>query len=120
MANISQSLDEIMKIDGAMATSIVDSTNGFMLGAQGKGIDLEYASAGNTELYHAKQKIMKALNINEKIEDFLITMDTQYHILMPIPQVEGAFIYFVMSKADGTLALARRKLHDIATNLVID
>ena len=117
MATINQSLNEIMQIEGAIATSIVDSTNGFMLGAEAKAngaIDLEYASAGNTELYHAKQKIMHALNINEKIEDFLITLETQYHILMPIPQIAGTFIYFVMSKEHGTLALARRKLHDIA------
>ena len=83
MATINQSLNEIMQIEGAIATSIVDSTNGFMLGAEAKAngaIDLEYASAGNTELYHAKQKIMHALNINEKIEDFLITLETQYHI----------------------------------------
>ena len=120
MANINQSLDEIMRIEGAIASSIVDSTNGFMLGAQGKGIDLEYASAGNTELYHAKQKIMKALNINEKIEDFLITLDTQYHILMPVMQIDGTFIYFVMSKENGTLALARRKLRDIANALVVE
>ncbi len=119
MANITQSLDNIMHIEGAIASSIVDSTNGFMLGAQGKGIDLEYASAGNTELYHAKQKIMKALNINEKIEDFLITLETQYHILMPVRHIEGTFIYFVMSKENGTLALARRKLHDIADALEI-
>ena len=119
MANINQSLDSIMKIEGAIASSIVDSNNGFMLGSQGRGIDLEYASAGNTELYHAKQKIMKALNINESIEDFLITLETQYHILMPCPNINGTFIYFVMSKDHGTLALARRKLHDIAAELEV-
>ncbi|MCG7656274.1 hypothetical protein [Wielerella bovis] len=120
MASINETLDEIMEIEGAIATSIVDSTNGFMLGAKAKAngsIDLEYASAGNTELYHAKQKIMQALNINENIEDFLITLETQYHILMPISQIGGAFIYFVMSKEHGTLALARRKLHDIALKI---
>ncbi|MDK4679569.1 hypothetical protein [Kingella negevensis] len=120
MATINETLTEIMDIEGALATSIVDSTNGFMLGSKSRVnslIDLEYASAGNTELYHAKQKIMKALNINEKIEDFLITLESQYHILMPIPQISGAFIYFVMDKENGTLALARRKLHDIALKI---
>lgn len=118
MANITESLSSILNnIEGAKAASIVDSNNGFMLGAEGRGLDLEYASAGNTELYHAKMKIMKALNINEKIEDFLITMETQYHILMPVPHLDGVFIYFVLDKENGTLALARRKLQDIAKKL---
>ena len=114
---ISQALDECMAIDGAIAASVVDSNNGFMLGAQGKELDLEYASAGNTELYHAKQKIMKNLGINEKIDDFLVTLDTQLHVLMPCHHLEGVFIYFVMSKAKGTLALARRQLKEIAGKL---
>lgn len=120
MISVKDALEKIINIEGALATSIVDSSNGFMLDARAKAngtIDLEYASAGNTELYHAKQKIMRALNINESIEDFLITMETQYHILMPIPQIGGVFIYFVMSKEHGTLALARRQLHDIALKI---
>lgn len=115
--NLNEALNNLMLIEGAVATSIVDASNGFMLGAEGRGIDLEYASAGNTELFHAKQKIMRALGITEKIEDFLITLETQFHILMPCPQLESTFIYFVLSKEHGTLALARRQLHDIANQL---
>lgn len=110
MATIKEVLSNIMKIDGAMAASIVDSNNGFMLGAEGKGMDLEFASAANTELYRTKQKIMETLGIHEKVEDFLITLESQYHILYPIPHIQGTFVYFVMSKSDGTLALARRSI----------
>lgn len=119
MATVKETLETIMKIDGAIATSIVDSNNGFMLGAEGKGLDLEYASAGNTELYHAKMKIMKTLNINEKIEDFLITLESQYHILYPIPHIEGTFVYFVMQKDGGTLALARRAIQAAVKELTL-
>lgn len=119
MANVTDTISEIMKIDGAKAVSIVDASTGMMLGAEGKGLDLEYASAGNTELYHAKQKIMKSLNINEKIEDFLITLDTQYHVLVPSKKDDTIFIYAVFMKADCTLALARRKLTELASTLSI-
>ena len=117
--NINDTLSTIMQIEGAMAVSIVDSNNGLMLGSQGKGIDLEYASAGNTELYHAKLKIMKVLGIHEKIDDFLITLDTQYHFLIPVSKIEGVFIYSIFSKERSTLALARRRLHDLADELVL-
>ena len=118
--NIQDTLAEVMKIDGAIAVSVVDGNNGLMLGSQGRGIDLEYASAGNTELYHAKLKIMIVLGINEKIDDFLITLDTQYHFLVPSPKNEGVFIYAIFSKANSTLAMARRRLHDFANELKVE
>lgn len=70
--SIEQSLQLIVKMEGAMAAAVVDANTGFMLGAMSKSstIDLEYASASNTELYHAKQRIMKSLGIKEQIEDF--------------------------------------------------
>lgn len=118
---IEQSLQLMVKMEGAMAAAVVDSNTGFMLGAISKSstIDLEYASASNTELYHAKQRIMKSLGIKEQIEDFLITLETQYHILLPVQHLDGIFIYFVLSKDKGTLALARRRLKDISTQMAI-
>ncbi|AUX60537.1 hypothetical protein JF634_03895 [Simonsiella muelleri] len=120
--SIEQTLINMLHIDGAMAVAIVDANTGFMLGSLSKSreeMDLEYASASNTELYHAKQRIMKSLGINEKIEDFLITLETQYHILVPANHLDGIFVYFVLSKNKGTLALARRRLKDLILQMEI-
>lgn len=118
MANITETLNEIMQIEHAIAASIVDASSGLMLGSQGRGIDLELASANNTDLYLSQQKIMSSLGIRANVVDFLITLDTQYHILTPVHQDSEVFIYFVMGR-NGTLALARRKLTDAAEQLVI-
>lgn len=119
MATVKEVLETVMGIDGAMAASIVDATSGMMLGAQGKGLDLELASAGNTKLYHSKYEIMKALGINQKIEDFLITLEDQYHILQPANHLDGVFIYCVLSIEKSTLALARRTLKSAVAELKV-
>ena len=119
MSTVKECLEEMMKIDGAMAVSIVDATSGFMLGSEGKGLDLEFASAGNTELYHTKQKIMSVLGINERVEDFLIELESQIHILYPIAHLKDVFVYFVMKKDGGTLALARRGVRTATAELAI-
>lgn len=119
MATVKEVLETVMQIDGAIAASIVDSTNGMMLGAQGKGLDLELASAGNTKLYHSKYEIMKALGINQKIEDFLITLEDQYHILHPANHLEGVFLYCVVNKEGSTLALARRTIGTALSELKV-
>lgn len=113
MATIKQTLDEILTLDGALCASVVDSTSGMMLGSVGSGIDLEVAAAGNTEVVRAKYKTMRALGLSDVIEDILITLGKQYHIIRPSSRKEGVFIYVVMDKARSNLAMARRKVQDV-------
>ena len=117
MATIKQSLDELMTIDGAMCAAVVDSTSGMMLGSIGTGVDLEVAAAGNTEVVRAKNKTMRALGLSDVIEDMLITLGKQYHILRPSSRKEGVFVYLVLDKARSNLAMARRKVLDVDKEL---
>jgi hypothetical protein len=84
-----------------------------MLGSIGTGVDMEIAAAGNTEVVRAKLKTMKALGINDTIEDMLITLGTAYHIIRPMVKEEGVFIYTVLDKSRANLAMARRKIADV-------
>lgn len=113
MSTIKQTLDELMNMDGAMAAAIVDSSSGMMLGSIGSGVDLEVAAAGNTEVVRAKLKTMRALGLNDVIEDILITLGRQYHIIRLSARKEGVFIYYVLDKQRSNLAMARRKAQDV-------
>jgi predicted regulator of Ras-like GTPase activity (Roadblock/LC7/MglB family) len=117
MATIRQSLDELMACDGAMCAAVVDSESGMMLGSAGGGLDMEIAAAANTEVMRAKLKAMRQLGLNDVIDDILITLGKQYHLLCPLSRKEGAFIYFVLDKSRSNLALARRKMQDVDKGL---
>lgn len=117
MATIKQTLDELMTVDGAICGAIVDSTSGMMLGSIGTGVDLEVAAAGNTEVVRAKNKTMRALGLNDVIEDILLTLGKQYHIIRPSARKEGVFIYCVLDKGRSNLAMARRKTQDVDKDL---
>jgi len=117
MATINQTLDELLSVDGAMCAAIVDSTSGMILGSAGSGVDLEVAAAGNTEVVRSKMKVMRALGLNDVIDDILITLGKQYHIIRPSSRKEGVFIYFVLDKAKSNLAMARRKTSDVDKEL---
>ena len=88
-----------------------------ILGSTGSGIDLEVAAAGNTEVVRAKNKTMRALGLNDVIEDILITLGKQYHIIRPSSRKEGVFIYCVLDKQRSNLAMARRKTQDVDKEL---
>ena len=119
MASIQESLSQLMTIDGALCAAVVDSGSGMLLGSIGSGVDLELAAAGNTEVVRAKLKTMKSLNLNDKIDDILITLGKQYHVIRPLQKHDGLFVYLVLDKGKSNLALARRKTLDVEQALAV-
>jgi hypothetical protein len=117
MSNITPSLDTLVAVDGAMAAALVDSSTGMLLGEAGSGIDLEAAAAGNTEVVRAKLRTVKSLGLNDTIDDILITLSSQYHIIRPLARTPEVFIYLVLDRAKSNLALARIKVKEIDAQL---
>jgi hypothetical protein len=111
MANAKEALAKLMEIEGIIGACIVDSNSGMMLGSAGGGIlNLELAAAGNTEVVRAKRKTMKSLNLSDPIEDILITLGRQYHLLRPLSTNDALFIYVALDRGRANLALARHQL----------
>ena len=120
MANVKESLSQMLQLDGALGACVVDSNSGMMLGAEGGGnVNLEIAAAGNTEVVRAKRKTMAALKLDDVIEDILITLGKQYHLIRPLRGNDALFIYLVLDKARGNLAMARHKLAAIEKDLTV-
>lgn len=120
MANTKDSLPKLMEIDGCIGCCIVDSNSGMMLGAAGGGAhNLEVAAAGNTEVVRAKRKTMKSLALNDQIEDILITLGRQYHLIRPLASNDALFIYVMLDKTKANLAMARHQLAQVEKDLVV-
>jgi hypothetical protein len=118
--DIETALKEAMTIDGALGVSLVDCESGMMLGSAGGGreLDLEVASAGNTDVVRAKARALDALGISEEIEDILITLDRQYHLIRLLHRGGSPlFFYLAMDRSRANLALARHCLRGLARGL---
>ncbi len=119
MSNVKESLESCMGIEGAIGAALVDVKSGMFLGTAGGGPDLnlEVASAGNTEVVRAKLKVMSSLGLKDRIEDVLITLGKQYHIIRMLENHGNLFMYLALYRDKSNLALARHKLSEIEANL---
>ena len=123
MPEMDIALKDAMQIDGSIGAALVDYTSGMALGVAGGGrdFDLTVAAAGNTDVVRAKLRAMEMLNLKEKIEDILITLGGQNHLIRPITSRsgQGLFLYLALYKERANLAMARRQLRMIEENLDI-
>ncbi|GHA91246.1 hypothetical protein ACIQRS_12275 [Streptomyces termitum] len=122
MASVETSLKEAMtSIEGTVGAALVDYTSGMALGTLGGGkdLDLTVAAAGNTDVVRAKIRTMEMLGINDEIEDVLITLGGQYHLIRLIRGRggNGLFLYIVLDKGRANLAMARHQLKRIESEL---
>lgn len=120
--NIEAALKEAMAVEGALGVALVDYDSGMCLGSLGGGpeLDLEIAAAGNTEVVRAKVRTLEALGIGDGIEDMLITLHRQYHLLRILAHGHGRlFLYLALNRERSNLALARHHLRRIETELSV-
>ena len=119
--DIETSLKQAMEIDGALGVALVDYESGMALGSLGGGryLNLEVAAAGNTEVVRAKMRTMASLELNDEIEDVLITLGRQYHLIRLLSSNRSAslFMYLALDRSKANLAMARHQLRQIENSL---
>ena len=112
MASEKTIMDAIAKIEadvnGVIATAAVDLESGMTLAAKSNrgDFDLAVASAYNSELVKQKLKIMKALKLNVALEDMLITLADQIHLIKMLPG-GTTFLYLAADRSATNLAILR-------------
>ena len=121
MANINKTIEEAMRIDGAIGVALADYESGLCLGMGGGGsrLNIEVAAAGNCSVVKAKMNTMHELGIRGAIQDILITLDDQIHLIRPLKKYDNLFIYLAVDKTKGNLGMARHRLQKIESELVL-
>lgn len=95
------------EVPGFIAIALVDLETGMTMAARSTRTDFDLAVAGafNSELVKQKQKTMKALNLKSTLEDILLTLTDQLHIIKFV--TPKTFVYMAADRAQTNLAVVR-------------
>lgn len=125
MQKLQDSLVKALTVEGALGVALGDWKTGMCLGFKGTNTpafpekDLELAVAGNTEVIRAKMRVAESLKLKDGIEEILIILETQYHLIRLSKSINGLFFYLVLDREKGNLAFARIKLNQVEKELTI-
>ena len=121
-SNLQSGLASILDtVDGAIGVALVDIDDGLTLGSAGSDPDFdpEVAGAGSLDVVRAKMRALERLGIDDQIEDMLITLGKQYHVIRCLDRNRTLFLYLAINREDGNLGLARHRLRNIEGELGI-
>lgn len=119
-SSVKEALSKLeMTCEGFIGAAVADSDSGMCIGSTGGAgiMNLEVAAAANTEVVRAKRKAMKTLGLRDEIEDILITLGKQYHLVRPLRTRPHIFIYLAVDRGRANLAMARYALADVERDL---
>ena len=107
------------EINGFIGACLVDSDSGLMLASEGGGgkLDLNAAAALNTQVVKAKLQAIETLGLNDGIEDILITLGKQLHLIRPLENNPSTFLYVALEKKGANLGMARLQVKRIESSL---
>ncbi len=112
-------LEPLSNLDGFLAAALVDSGSGMLLDSLGASVfPIETAAAFNTQVVQAKLKAMDAVGLgDDNIEDILISLGTQYHLIRPLDSNREVFIYIALDRKRANLAIARIELRKLESTI---
>jgi predicted regulator of Ras-like GTPase activity (Roadblock/LC7/MglB family) len=110
MSTPKQTIDGIKaELPTLVAVAVVETETGMPLASHTNiaDFDIETAAAYNTEVVKSKLKAIQALKLNQTLQDILLTLTDQLHLLKLSPSGDK-FIYLAVNSKDTNLAQARQ------------
>ncbi|WBA43956.1 hypothetical protein [Hymenobacter canadensis] len=119
IATPKQTVNDILaELPTLLAVAVVEVETGMPLASHTNiaDFDIETAAAYNTEVVKAKLKAISALKLNQKVQDILLTLTDQLHLLKLSPEGDK-FIYLAVNARDTNLAQARQIMKQYSSTL---
>jgi CheY-like chemotaxis protein len=82
-------------------------------------LDVEVAAAANATFVRAKRAVLEQLGLDDRLEDIVVILTSQIHVIRPLPRHDSAFLYVAFDRSGTTLALAQLGLRALEAQLEV-
>jgi predicted regulator of Ras-like GTPase activity (Roadblock/LC7/MglB family) len=111
-------LTKASEIAGFVGACLVDGDTGLMLTSHGGGgLDLEAVAAQSTEVFKAQNSAVAALRLSDPMEEMLVTLGRRVHILRPLSNLPGTFLWVALDRTRANLGMARLQVKALEESL---
>ncbi|MBC7974835.1 MAG: response regulator [Myxococcales bacterium] len=114
-------LEAAMAIDGALGVALVDSETRVALDwlRADASIRIAEMAVGNVDVVRAKLATLISLGLKEIVEDIIVTLGRQYHVIRTFTRRPALFVYIALDRASANLGMARHVLSEIERRFFI-
>lgn len=122
-ASVDYALQKLSTLSGFISAALVDSRTGSILGMRKSGqhqdFKIEVAASGNSRVMVEKSKMLRELGLNDHIEDILIVLGQQYHVIHPIIDDGEVFLYCILERNKTNILHVRDQMRIISSQVNI-
>lgn len=121
MTGMNEALAAALEIDGAIGAAIANWDSGLCLGTAGGGsrLNIDAAAAGSCQVVKARMLTAVESGATSPIQEILITLDEQVHLIRPLRRGERLFLFLAIDTATGNLGVARHRLNTLESDLLM-
>jgi predicted regulator of Ras-like GTPase activity (Roadblock/LC7/MglB family) len=113
-------LGALKQLSGFIGAAVVDSETGLVLGrVAADARNLESAAAGAMDVLRSARRMVQALELDDDVEDVLVSLGAQYHLARTVAKSPAIFLYVSLDRRTANLALARITLKQVEEAITV-
>lgn len=121
VGNIVENLARLEEVEGFVAAAVYDISAGTCVATIDPNDEANVAmqAAAHAEVVKAKRTTLENLRLDDHVEDIVITMRREYHLLRVCQRQPHLFFFLVLDRERANLAMARYLLANAQSNVVL-
>ena len=106
------------EIAGFIGSCLLDTDTGLIMAAQGGGrLDPDAVAALNATFLHSTVAAMWEPDDEDGVEEILITLTNQVHLIRPLEKAPSMFLFVALEKKKVNLGMARLQVKKVGRSL---
>lgn len=120
-SNVTSHLTRLERAEGFLGAALFDIEKNACVAAVERDLSVQVreSAINDAVLLRAKQKTISMLELEDELEDIVISLGREYHLLRLCRRQPGLFFYLTLERSKTNLAMARHMLSDVERDIVL-